>query len=419
MTDPRDPDGANDPPDEPRVTAWSPLRAPLFRAIFLASLITQIARWMHDTSAAWMMTTLTDLPLLVALMQTALVLPVFLLAVPGGVLSDLFDRRRWLIFAQSWLVATAAAIGVLTLLDRIEPWSLLALTFCLGIGTALNMPAMDAIIPELVDRRDLAGAVALKGLTINVARALGPAVGGLLLAVIEPGVVFLVNASAFGLVVLVLLRWKRRSPPQVEERPGFVEALRIGMRYTRQSPEMRACLIRATLWVLAASALWSLLPLVARQAGLGPAGYGWLLGVVGSGAVLGVMMMTRARRRFGVDVVMGASLVLAAIGLVGFATVRVFLPLMAFAFVSGIGWVGYAATMNTVVQQVLPAWVRARAIAIYIVVQQGAMALGAAVWGTTATIFTVSTALLASSVALVACVWTVRRWPLAGYPAVR
>ncbi len=336
------------------VSAWAPLRHPVYRGIFIASLITQVARWMHDTSAAWFMTSLTDSPLPVALMQTALVLPVFLLALPAGVWADLVDRRRWLIGAQLWLVFVAGTLGILTLLEVMTPLVLLLFTFGLGVGTALNMPAMESIIPELVPPDELPGAVALKGLTVNVARALGPALGGVLLAVIGPGQVFLINAAAFASVVLVLFQWRRGHAPSHRQGEGFRSAIRTGMSYARRDADFRAACVRAGTFLVGASAMWSLLPLVARGAEVGPAGYGWLLAAIGTGAVVGVLQLPRWRRHVSVDFLL-ATAMLATAGVVAvFAFLRFFPLLLVVGFAAGLGWICYAATMNTVVQQVLP-----------------------------------------------------------------
>src|SRR5438132_1356770 len=253
---------------------------------------------MHDTSAAWLMTGLAPSPLMVSLMQTATSLPFFLLALPAGALADIVDRRRLLLVTQAWMLVAATALGVCTVVGLTGPWLLFSLTFCMGLGNALNAPAWQATTPDLVPREELAGAVALGGISVNVARALGPAFGGLLVAALGAGWVFLLNAASFLGVVVVLARWHRevsrsRLPP--EDVPG---AMRAGVRYVRHSAPFRAVLARTAAFVVPASALWALLPLFARRGlELSATGYGLLLGCLGAGAAL-LLVGAVASRRF-------------------------------------------------------------------------------------------------------------------------
>src|SRR5438876_179022 len=273
---------------------------------------------MHDTSAAWLMTGLAPSPLMVSLMQTATSLPFFLLALPAGALADIADRRRLLLVTQAWMLVAAAALGVCTVLGRTGPWLLLSLTFCMGLGNALNAPAWQATTPDLVPREELAAAVALGGISVNVARAVGPALGGLLVAALGAGWVFLLNAASFLGVVVVLARWHRevpraRLPP--EDVPG---AMRAGVRYVRHSAPFRAVLARTAAFVVPASALWALLPLFARRGlGLSATGYGLLLGCLGAGAIVGAAFLPRVRERLTSDrLVLAGTAVFAAVSAV-------------------------------------------------------------------------------------------------------
>jgi MFS family permease len=188
-------------------SAWSPLRQPLFRALWLAAVTSNIGTWMQSTGAVWLMTSLTPSPLMVALVQTATSLPFFLLALPAGALADVVDRRRLLLGTQGWMLTAAALLGLLTLVGTTTPWTLLALTFLLGLGTAVNTPGWQAITPDLVPRPELPAAVALGGVAVNLARAVGPALGGLIVAAAGAGAVFLLNAASFVGVMIVLYRW--------------------------------------------------------------------------------------------------------------------------------------------------------------------------------------------------------------------
>lgn len=191
-------------------SAWSPLRQPLFRALWIAAVASNIGTWMQNVGGVWLMTSLTPSPLMVALMQTATSLPVFLVALPAGALADIFDRRRLLLFWQGWMLACAAGLGVLTLIGATTPVVLLSFTFALGLGAAMNAPAWQAIAPELVSRAELPAAVALNSVGFNIARAVGPALGGFIVAAAEPAAVFLLNAASFVGVIFVLYRWRRK-----------------------------------------------------------------------------------------------------------------------------------------------------------------------------------------------------------------
>lgn len=383
-------------------SAWSPLARPVFRALWLASCASNIGTWMHDTSAGWLMTSLAPSPLMVSLMQTASSLPFFLLALPAGALADIVDRRRLLIITQVWMCVIGAVLAVATLANLTGPWVLLALTFAMGLGNALNAPAWQATTPELVPREELSAAVGLSGISVNVARAVGPALGGLIVAASGPGWVFLLNASSFLAVVLVLHRWQRdvvvtsRLPP--EDVPG---AIRAGMRYVRHSAPFHAVLVRTAAFVLPASALWALLPLYARhQLGLNATGYGLVLGCLGAGAISGAFLLPMLRARLTSDRV-----VVLATGLFAVVSVAIALtsrPLAAGAalFFGGIAWMAAMSTLSVASQNAVPSWVRARGLAVGLLVLQGGLAFGSLWWGFTATHLGIPAALLGGAVAL-------------------
>jgi MFS family permease len=279
-------------PRQSSASAWGPLREPLFRALWIAAVASNVGTWMEDVGEAWLMTSLTSSTLLVALVETAGSLPVVLLAIPSGAFADLVDRRRLLLITQAWMLIVAATLGVLTVTGHTTPWLLLTLAFALGLGAAANAPAWEAITPELVTRDELPAAVTLGAVAFNVARAIGPALGGLLVAAIGSGAVFLLNAVSFLGVIIVLYRWRR--PVEKSNLPPehVLGALRAGLRYVRHTPTIQAVLVRAATFILCASALWALLPLVARRGlGLSAAGYGVLLGCIGLGGVTGASFL--------------------------------------------------------------------------------------------------------------------------------
>ena len=266
------------------VSAWAPLSLQVFRMLWLAVLASDIGTWMQTVGAQWLLVDLPNAAAVVALVQTADTLPDVLLALPGGALADAFDRRKLLIGLQLFQVAIGIGLTALTLAGQMTPPLLLAFTFALGSASALATPAYQALIPELVPREQVSSAAALGGISVNLARAIGPAVAGLLIARVGVGAVFALNTAAFLLFALVLLAWRR--PAGAAASPErFIPALRAGGRYVRYSPVVRRLLLHLTLFIVPASAIWALLPLIAtRRLGLGAGGYGLLLGALGGGS---------------------------------------------------------------------------------------------------------------------------------------
>lgn len=383
--------------------AWSPLRHSLFRAMWIASVASNIGTWMHTVGASWLMTTLAASPLLVALVQTATTLPVFLLGLPAGVMADLVDRRRLLIFTQSWMLAVAAVLGVLVMFGAVGPWWLLSLTFALGVGSAMNGPAWAAAIPELVPRDELPAAVALNSVGFNIARAVGPALGGIVMASSGAGAVFMANALSFLGVIVVLWSWKER-PPAVRE-PGtrFRDAMREGLVYVRGARSFHAVLARAGMFSLAGSALWAMLPVVARDEMKSTSlGYGILLGCLGAGSVVGAAALAPVRSRYSVDRIVAVGVVLFAIATVGLASMKT-LALAAPAMVlGGVAWITVMSSFNVCAQTTPPQWMRARALAFYLLVFQGSLAVGSGMWGEIARHLGVRAALFLAAAAMIA-----------------
>jgi MFS family permease len=381
---------------------WSPLRLSLFRALWLAAVASNVGTWMHNVGAEWLMTTLAPTPIMVALMQTAENSPTFLLALPGGALADIVDRRRLLIFTQTWMLVAAVALGVLTLAGRTTPSLLLALTFMLGLGAALNAPAWQAIVPELVPREELAVAVSLNSVAFNIARAVGPALGGLLVAAIGSWAVFFLNSLSFVGVIYVLYRWRREPVESISPTERVLGAMRAGLRYARHAPELRAVLARTVVFVSCASALWALLPLLAsRELGMGALGYGVLLGGLGAGAIVGAFVMPRARQALSVNMLVGCGTLLFAAATAAVAYLHTFALLCAAMVFGGVAWMTTMSSFNIGVQTVVPEWVRARALAVYLLSFFGTMAAGSAVWGLVAERAGIPLALLCAAAGLV------------------
>ena len=370
---------------------------------------------MQNVGAVWLMGSLGGSAALVALVQSAVTLPVFLTALPAGAMADIVDRRRLLLVTQSWMLLSATALAVVTWLDVVTPGLLLALVFSLGLGTAVNMPAWQAIQPELVPRREFPQAVALGSASINLGRAVGPAIGGVLVAVAGSEAVFALNAASFLGILLVLATWRRErvtNPGMPSER--LVGAVRAGLRYGRNSPALRAVLARSATFMIAASAFMALLPVVARsELGMSASGFGALLTCFGGGAVIATATLPRLRERVDIDrLVVAATLVVAcaaaALALAESTAVAVLASLAA-----GVAWVVCLSSFNISAQRALPAWVRARGMGFYLLTVQGGTALGAAVWGLVAATWGVRVALGAAACALVAGTLVARKFRLA------
>ncbi len=400
-------------PLAPRPSAWGPLRVPVFRALWIATVASNVGSWMHDTAATWLMTSLTTSTLLVALMQTASSLPVLALSLPAGALADIVDRRRVLIVAQSWMLVGAAVMGLLALAGAMTPDRLLFLTFMLGLGNGLTAPAWQATLPDLVGRDQLAAAVSLNGAAMNIARAVGPAVGGLLVAAIGPGGVFLMNALSFAAVITALVRWQSRPRESVLPAERVLGAIGAGWRYLRHAPQVQAALIRCGLFVLFASAPWALLPALARyELNLGALGYGLLFGCLGLGAVTGVAVLPGIQALVSTDgLVLTATAVYAA-GVAGLGLVRV--PVLAGValFTIGIAWIAVMPAFNVATQRASADWVKARMLSMYVLMYMGGMAIGAALWGAVATRLGPPGALLAAAGGLLLNFVAAARWRL-------
>jgi predicted MFS family arabinose efflux permease len=352
------------------------------------------------------MTVIDGSPLMVGLVQAAVALPVFLVILPAGALADMVDRRRFLLITQGWMVLAAGTLGILTLFHVVTPWILLGFTFVLGLGAVMNDPAWQAITPELVPAEYHAAAVAMNSAGFNVARAVGPALGGMVITAAGSGTAFLLNALSFFGVIIVLYRWKR-PPAEGIKTEALWEAVGSGIAYVRRSALVKSVLIRTGAFSVGAIALLALLPILARP--FGATGYGVLLGCFGLGALAGATILPRLRRQLSVDgLVAGAIVVFAAMTFAA-GQVRGFPGLCAVLGTAGAAWIGILACLNTAAQTMSPSWVRARALSMYLLVLQGGMALGSTLWGALATRVGLPNTLLYSALALMAGLLTIRR----------
>lgn len=396
----------------PQTSAWSPLRTRIFCALWLASIASNIGTWMHEVGAGWLMTSLSTSPMSVALVQVAGAAPMFFLALPAGALADIVNKRRYLIAIQLWMASMALLLTILSLLGVMSSELLLALTLGMGVGTALMMPAWSALTPELVPGAELPAAIALSSVGMNVARAIGPAIAGVLVSLVGPWATFAVNTLSFFGVIAVLFFW--RPTPQVSVLPAerLFSAIRVGWRFARSSRPLQMVLLRTMAFFVGASAGMSLLPLIVRgELKGGAADFGVLLGSVGIGAVLGAMLLPRIRQRLTSDwLVRLASAVYAAV-LFALAWLRQFELLIPVMLLSGVAWIAVLSSLQVAAQTSVPAWVRARALAIYILSFFGSMALGGALWGFVASRSSITVALGGAGVLLLLGIvvsWRVR-----------
>ena len=380
--------------------AWAPLRRPVFRSLWIASLVSSIGTWMQSMGAGWLMTELTHSASQVALVQAAQSLPMFLLAIPAGALADIIDRRRQLIFAQVWMLVFAGLLTATTYAGLTSPGWLLFSTFLIGCGAAAMVPAWSASIQELVPRAELQAAVALNGMSINVSRAVGPALAGLIVVWTGTATVFLLNTLSFFAVILALRAWRRLPTPGDMPAERLLGALRTGYRYARHAPQLQRVLLRALAFFPFASAVWALLPLIAsRELGGDARLYGILLGCIGAGAVAAALILPRVTRRVSRDrLVAAASLLYAgAVASLG-AHANAWAAALAMLLVGGC-WMAVLSSMQVAVQTALPPWVRGRGLALYWVVLMGSMAAGSVGWGHLAEWVGIPEALAASAAA--------------------
>jgi MFS family permease len=374
---------------------------------------------MHDAAAAWLMTLLAPSPLLVSLVQAATTLPLFLLALPAGALADIFDRRRILLIAQVWWFLTTVLLGVLTITGVIQPWMLLVITLAIGAGSAIDLPAWQAIIPETVPREELPAAVGLGSIAINIARAIGPALAGVIIVAGGPGPVFLINAASVLGVFFVLWRWRRQPIPAVLPAERLLSAMRAGVRYVRHAPALRNVIVRTPAFVAFASALWALLPVVVKTSlGRGAVSYGVLVGSLGLGGLIGAALLPAWRKRWSTDAVTAVATAVFALGCVALAWVSNFAVLAGAMVIAGAGWLTTLSSLLLAAQRGAAGWVRGRALSISTLTLFGSLAIGAVIWGVVATRVGVAWALTAAAGGMLLGLGLVPRFRLAAAEAL-
>ncbi len=390
---------------------WAPLRRRAFAILFAAQMGSNIGVWMQVVGAQWFLVENADSTALVAWVQTATLIPVLFLALPAGALADSFDRRKILLFSTLASTVLAGALTALTLAGDLEPWSLLTMLALLGAANSFTLPSWQAIQPELVPRSELPAASALNGVTMNVARAIGPALAGVLVAASGPALVFGINAVSFVFVIFALVAW-RRPAPEIRNRERMIPAVGAGVRYARFGRIVRRILLRVALFAIPGSALWALLPTIAAdRLGLGSGGYGLLLAALGVGALIAVVAMPNIRGKVSDNRILAASATAFGVATVAAAE----LPtgaVIVFLLVAGFAWLSSLAMLNSLMQLSLAQWVRGRALAIYALVLMGSQGVGAFVWGLVSDVIHQEATLLIAAGMLLFAAASLLWWPL-------
>ncbi|HEY9789279.1 MAG TPA: MFS transporter [Candidatus Obscuribacterales bacterium] len=378
-----------------RSSALEPLKSEAFRTVFFASFCMNTGLFIQDIGSAWLMTSLTTQPMMIALMQTAAVLPYFLLSLPAGAGADLVDRRKLLIAGQCWLILAAGALTLLTLTGHTQAWTLLCLTFVLYIGCAFNSPAWNVIIPQLVQRQHMESAIAMSSAGYNLARGFGAALGGLIVASFGSGWAFAVNTACFIYMLLTLISWSHKASRIEPSSEPMVSAIRAGLRYVKHSQVLKAVMVRTALYMLPVSVMWSLLPLLAReQLHVNSTQYGFIVAAFGIGTLLGAILLPKLRQRVTLDGASTTGIILFALSFGLLALSHTFWLGFLAMLGCGVGWAVKNNSLNVSVQLSAPNWVRARAYSVYLVVFQGCTAIGAVIWGAVASAFGMSMAFL-------------------------
>lgn len=394
-------------------SAWSPLYRPFFRALWIANLVSLTGTWMHEVGTAWLMTSLTMSPFTVSLIQTATTLPIFFVALPAGALADIVDRKRLLLFTQMWMLLVALCLGITTLAGYVSPPVLLFFVFILSLGAAINGPAWQAIIPELVSREEMPSAVTLGSVGFNIARAIGPALGGFVVSLVGPGFTFLLNAISFCGVVIVLTHWHRVPQESTLPTERLIGAMRTGLRYVRNAPRVQAVLVHTLVFSVFTCALWAFLPIVAREhLHVSSLGYGMLLGFFGSGALLGAYLIPRIKSKFSLNNIVIGTTMLMAFTIAGLATVRSFIMVLAIMTAGGIAWLILISVFSIAVQAVIPSWVRGRVLSVFMLVFFGGFAGGSMLWGFLAVMIGIPFTLGGVSILLLIAIVLIQKYKL-------
>ena len=381
----------------------APFKHPAFAVLWVATVASNVGTWMHDVGAGWLMTELAPSPMMVAAVQAATTLPIFLFALLAGAVADIVDRRKLLIIVNLGLGVAALAMTFLVHSGLMTAWLLLVFTFLFGTGAAFIAPAWQAIVPKLVPKKDLPSAIAMNSMGINISRAIGPALAGFLIVAAGLAAPFLVNALSFIGIIAAVIWWKP-APAPVDTLPKekIGGAIQAGLQYAFNSPPLRAALLRAFGFFVFASAFWAMLPLIARnELGGGPTLYGIMLAAVGAGAVGGAFLLPKIKGKLGADGTVMAGTIGTAVVMLVMALVPNQIAAVGVSVLAGLSWIAVLSTLNVAAQTSLPDWVRARGLSVFLTVFFGSMSLGSLAWGQVASHWGVPVALIVAGIGIV------------------
>ncbi len=386
---------------EKQKSIFGALREPFFRALWITNVVSLVGSWMHETGAAWLMTSMTLSPFLVSLLQTSMTLPLFLMALPAGALADIVNRRWLLIAAQFVMLLSAVTLGIITLAGVVSPLSLLLLTFALGLAASANAPTWQSIIPEIVSREHLQSAVTLGSVAFNIARVAGPVLGGIVLALMGSACVFFFNALSFMGVIISLTHWKYTQREQTLPAERFVGAIRTGVRYVRNVPQVRTILLRMVIFSFFGSSLWTFLPIIARvRLDLDPSGFGTLLCFFGVGGLVGAAILPKAGQHLKFNNLSNLATLFFAASICVLSFSGTFILTSLALLAGGIAWLTLISTYNTAILSIVPSWVRGRVMSVFMLVFFGPFAMSSIIWGTFASWFGITTTLIVTSLSM-------------------
>ena len=405
------------------VSGLSPFKSSIYRMLWIATLFSYVGAAMYDVGASWLMTSLAPNPLFVSLITTATALPIFLFALPSGILSDIFDRRSILLITCAYMFIISTMVGILTLIGLTTPTILLILTFALGAGITMIRTPIIPTMSGLVSRSELPAALTLNALGGNIGRVVGPTIGGFIVAAIAPWAVFFLNSASFIGMIILVSRLPRKSNVQQHNQhqhqqqsslppENIIRAIRVQMRYIRYSQAARVLIIRAGLFTLCSSALLSLLPLLAkRELGLDSTGFGMLLGSFGMGAIVGgIVILPRLRPKASVESLITGSISLLAIVTFTMGYARDFRILCIVMGLGGAAYITILSIFYTIGMKSAPKWIGARVLAVYLLILNGGLVIGSVIWGTVANIFGIPITLSVASLALAATIIARKRY---------
>lgn len=394
-------DAAPQPTEERDSGVLAPLKVPVFRQIWVANLFGNLGTWAQSVAVAWVITASHASAIMVAMVQVASAAPLVVLSIATGVLADNYDKRKIMLVGQVVEMAGAIFLTTLAFMGTLDPTLLILAVLWISLGSAITVPAWQSAVGEQVPHRMVSSAVLLNGVNYNVARAVGPAIGGLMLSVLAPSWVFLVNTISYVGLLAALWYWKRETPVRTLPPEGIREGVVAAMRFTWNSTVTRLAMLRSFMFGFTASVIWALLPLVARERPDGSAAlYGYMLGTLGVGAILGSVLVPVLRRLLGSSRLISVAAMTLAVMLVLLAYGGSLVVVMPALGVSGACWIAALTEYNANVQLLVPDWVKGRALALYQTALYAGLAIGSFLWGHLAESMSVSGAILSAAITM-------------------